>query len=374
MLGGSILLAALYRTSPGSFLEMVWRATQSPTTWELVIILTLIMILEHFLGQEGYLQRMLRGLQGLFRDGRIVMALIPAFIGLMPSAGGALFSAPLVGQAAASNRITAEQKSFVNYYYRHIWEYFLPLYPGVLLASRLSGQPLPRLITSLAPYGLLVILLGLPTLRRVPPLKEESEAFMDRRAMARELFLGTLPVLAVLGLVLVTQIEVGLAVGAVLVVLLIYHRYTPARLWHLCREAISLKTLVLVWGIMVFKQVLEDTRAVEGLTPLLARLPVPDFLVFGLLSFLVGMLTGLMAAFVGIAFPLIAVSLGDQLSLPLVVFVFISGFTGTILTPLHLCLALTVDFFKADLRKVLRMLVGPEAVLMAVALVAYLLR
>ncbi|MGI9953152.1 DUF401 family protein [Moorellaceae bacterium AZ2] len=373
MLGGAVLLAALYGVGPAAFLGMVWRATQSPTTWELVVILALIMILEHFLGQEGYLRRMLRGLEGLFRDRRIVMALIPAFIGLMPSAGGALFSAPLVGQAADSNRITAEQKSFVNYYYRHIWEYFLPLYPGVLLTSRLSGVPLTQLIASLAPYGLLVILLGLPALLRVATLKGEEEAPVDRWAVARELFLSTLPILVVLGLVLAAHIGVGSAVGAVLAALLLYHRYTPAKLWHLCREAISLKTLVLVWGIMVFKQVLVDTRAVEGLTPLLATLPVPHFLIFGLLSFLVGMLTGLMVAFVGIIFPLVAAALGDQLSLPMVVFVFISGFTGTMLTPLHLCLALTVDFFKADLLKVLRMLAGPEAALMAVALVAYFL-
>lgn len=374
MLGGSVLLAALYHTSPGAFMGMVWRATGNPTTVELVAILTSIMLLEHLLGKEGYLKKMLEGLQGLFRDRRVVMALIPAFIGLMPSAGGAIFSAPLVGQAAASGGIAAEEKSFVNYYYRHIWEYFLPLYPGVLLASRLSGLPLPHLIAALAPYGLLVILLGLPILRQIPSMAVEVPDSGERWSRLKELFISISPILLVVGLVLVAKIEVGLAVGAVLIALLICHRYTPRKVWQLCRQAVSVKTLLLVWGIMIFKQVLEDTRAVEGLPPLLAKLPVPEFLIFGLLSFLAGMLTGLMTAFVGISFPLIAGSLGDQLSLPLVVFVFIAGFTGTMLSPLHLCLVLTVDFFKADVRKVFRMLVGPEVALMAFALAAYLLR
>ncbi|WP_269456776.1 DUF401 family protein [Thermanaeromonas toyohensis] len=374
MLGGSVLLAILYRTSPGAFLGMVWRATQNPATIELLAILTSIMLLEHLLGKEGYLEKMLKGLRGLFQDRRVIMALIPAFIGLMPSAGGAIFSAPLVGQAAASGGIAAEEKSFVNYYYRHIWEYFLPLYPGVLLASRLSGLPLPHLITALAPYGLLVVLLGLPILWRLPPLKEEEEGPGERLIRAKEFFTGTLPILVVLALSLIAQIEVGLAVGTVVAVLLIRHRYNPSKLWHLCREAITVKTLVLVWGIMVFKQVLVDTKAVESLPPLLGRLPVPGFLVFGFLSFLVGMLTGLMAAFVGITFPLITASMGDQLGLPLVVFVFIAGFTGTMLSPLHLCLVLTVDFFKADVRKVFRLLVGPEIALMTIALLGYLFR
>lgn len=97
------------------------------------------MIFEHLLGQENYLGKMLTGLRGLIRDQRTVMAILPAFIGLMPSAGGAHFSAPLVGQAAEGTAINSDEKSFINYYYRHVWEYFLPLYPGVLLTSRLSG-------------------------------------------------------------------------------------------------------------------------------------------------------------------------------------------------------------------------------------------
>ncbi|QGP91452.1 hypothetical protein MGLY_07850 [Neomoorella glycerini] len=375
MLGSSLLLAALYHTGPVTFLGMAWQATKSPATLELEVILALIMLFEHLLGEQGYLEGMLQGLHGLIRNRRVVMALLPAFIGLMPSAGGALFSAPLVGQAAARTSIAAEEKSFINYYYRHIWEYFLPLYPGVLLASRLSGIPLPHLIAALAPYGLLVILLGIPALRRIKIVAEEGEREVvpaGHHAPARELFLSVLPVLVVVVLVLVFRVEVGLAVGLVLLVLLVWHQYTPRQFWHLCREAIAVKTLLMVWGVMLFKEVLVDTRAVDGLTSLLAMLPVPGFMIFGLISFLVGMLTGLTVAYVGIAFPIVMAAAGGQMNLPLTVFIFIAGFTGNMLTPMHLCLALTVDFFKADLRKVLRMMVGPEAALLAVAIAAYL--
>ncbi|MBC7323953.1 MAG: DUF401 family protein, partial [Moorella sp. (in: Bacteria)] len=273
MLGSSLLLAGLYQTGPAAFLNMIWQATRSPATLELEIILASIMLFEHFLSQEGYLDGMLQGLRGLIRNQRIVMALLPAFIGLMPSAGGALFSAPLVGRAAANTSLDAEEKSFINYYYRHIWEYFLPLYPGVILTSHLSGLPLPRLIAALAPYGLLVILLGLPALRRIRVNPEESEVPAGGKAMTGKLFLSILPVVVVVILVLFFQVGAGLAVGLVLLTLLARHRYTPAKFWHLCRRAISLKTLLLVWTVMVFKQVLVDTRAVDGLPHLLAKLP-----------------------------------------------------------------------------------------------------
>jgi hypothetical protein len=42
-------------------------------------------------------------------------------------------------------------------------------------------------------------------------------------------------------------------------------------------------------------------------------------------------------------------------------------------TPMHLCLSLTVDFFRADLRQVLRMLVLPEAALIAIAATVYII-
>lgn len=394
MLGGSLLLAALYHAGPKDFLGMAWRATRDPATLELELILALIMLFEHLLGQQGYLERMLKSLRGLIHSPRVVMALLPAFIGLMPSAGGALFSAPLVGRAASST-MAAEEKSFINFYYRHIWEYFLPLYPGVLLASHLSGLPLPRFIAALAPYGLIVVLLGIPALRRVKietveeikgtregndpgedngaraSNREENQP-APRRALVAELLGSILPVLVVVSLVLFFQVKVGLAVGSVLLILLLRHRYTPARLWRLCREALAVKTLLLVWVVMLFKQVLVDTRSVDGLPQLLALLPVPDFVIFGLISFLVGMLTGLTVAYIGIAFPIVMAAVGGQMSIPLTVFVFVTGFAGNMLTPMHLCLALTVDYFKADLRRVLRLMAGPEAALLAVAVVAYL--
>ncbi|MGI9861899.1 DUF401 family protein [Moorella naiadis] len=416
MLGGSLLLAALYHAGPKGFLGMAWRATRDPATLELELILALIMLFEHLLGQQGYLERMLKSLRGLIHSQRVVMALLPAFIGLMPSAGGALFSAPLVGQAASST-MAAEEKSFINFYYRHIWEYFLPLYPGVLLASHLSGLPLPHLIAALAPYGLIVVLLGIPVLRRVKiGTVEESKGTgvgnnlgednprapcyrcgessgegndrgvnksagassslesqpASRRTLVVELLGSILPVLVVVSLVLFLQVEVGLAVGLVFLILLLRHRYTPARFWLLCREALAVKTLLLVWVVMLFKQVLVDTRSVDGLPQLLALLPVPEFVIFGLISFLVGMLTGLTVAYIGIAFPIVMAAGGGQMSLPLTVFVFITGFVGNMLTPMHLCLALTVEYFKADLRRVLRLMAGPEAALLAVAVAAYL--
>ncbi|MGI1659230.1 MAG: DUF401 family protein [Desulfitobacterium sp.] len=383
VIGASAVLAFLFGTDLPGFAKMVWDATKDPSTIEIEVILTLIMILELILRKQGYLERMLNALTSLIKDRRIVMAIIPAFIGLMPSAGGALFSAPLVEQAVGKS-VSAVNKTFINFYYRHIWEYFLPIYTGVLLVSNITGIPLPRVLMGLMPFGLLVILLGLPFLFRIkvdeelaevtePPqaatLKKGAKGY--RLKSIKDVFFSTLPVLAVVGLVM-AKAPITLAIAAVLIVLILKHRFTLSELLQIARKAIVIKTLVMIWGIMLFKQVMETVGSFDELPNLLGTLPVPEFLIFALIAFFISFLTGQTGSYIGIAFPVVMAATGGQVSLPLVTLVFMAGSAGTMLSPMHLCLSLTVDYFKSDINKVLRMLIIPESIIVGVAVLAYL--
>ena len=391
IIGSSIVLAIIYGTDIMGLIEMVWMATKSPITLELIAILTMIMILERTLRQQGYLERMLNALTGLFRDRRTVMAIIPGFIGLMPSAGGALFSAPLVEQAVGKTA-TAEQKALINFYYRHIWDFFLPIYPGVLLASKLSGIPLPTMIMGLAPFGILMIVIGLPYLysikindsavsaesadgtaiSQVGGVAQYSNDRTVRSQLIKDVVLSTLPVLVLVGLV-IASVNIILAIGLVVTFLLVKHRYTPRKFISLAREAIVIKTLIILWAIMFFKEVMSATGSIDGLPALLGKLPIPEFAIAGLISFMVAYLTGQTGFYVGIAFPVIIAAAGGAVSLPLTVFIFVVGAAGTMLSPMHLCLSLTIDYFKADLGKVLQKLLVFEGIIVTAAVLAYIL-
>lgn len=373
MIGCSVLLALLFSTGVEAYLMMIWNGATNWVTIEMVLIVVSIMVLEHFLDQNHYLKRMLEALQVLIKSRSVVMALIPAFIGLMPSVGGALFSAPLVEEAVLGTDVTPEQKSFVNFYYRHTSEYFLPIYPCVILTAGISGIPLQHLIIRLAPYGLLVVLLGLPILKKLSLPQADCGVMENYRETLKVLVKNILPILLILFFVLGLGIKVALAVTLVLAALFIYHKYSPIKVWHLCREAVNSKTVLLIISVMIFKEVLTGTNAVNGLPPLLEKLPVPEFAIFSLVAFFVGMITGMMVAMIGICFPLAMVAMGGDFNLTMAVLLFISGFAGTMVSPMHLCLALTVDFFKADVKKVLQMLVVPEIVLWATAFSCYLI-
>jgi hypothetical protein len=91
MLGCSVLLAFFFSTGVKAYLVMVWEGITNWVTIEMVLIVTSIMVLEHFLNKNGYLDGMLTSLQAVIKNRSAVIAVLPAFIGLMPSVGEPCF-------------------------------------------------------------------------------------------------------------------------------------------------------------------------------------------------------------------------------------------------------------------------------------------
>lgn len=89
--------------------------------------------------------------------------------------------------------------------------------------------------------------------------------------------------------------------------------------------------------------------------------------------FVVGLLTGVNQAFVAISFPLLVPVIGTGTpDMVLLTFAYVSGFAGILLSPAHLCLALTADYFKAEMRDVYRILIWPVAAVFGAALLELL--
>ena len=120
MIVGSLVLALLYLTPPRDFMGGAYAAVMAPRSLEMTAMLIFTMMIENILRTTGTLKRMVESLSQVLPDSRLIMAAMPAMIGLLPSPGGAVFSAPMVGEAASSLSKGADQKAFINYWYRHI--------------------------------------------------------------------------------------------------------------------------------------------------------------------------------------------------------------------------------------------------------------
>lgn len=368
---GSVILALLYLTPPLKFLGGVYDAVMAPRSLEMTAMLVFTMMIENVLRKTGTLKRMVESLSRILPDSRLIMAAMPAMIGMLPSPGGAVFSAPMVGEAAASLSIKADQKAFINYWYRHIWEYVSPLYPGIILVSGLTRLPFTKLALANAPFALSVTFWGaFFCFTGIGPARAEQGEEMTKGKALWIFTLSVAPIFIALILVVFLKVNAVAALAGVTVALYFLHRYPPAKVWESLRESVSIKALLLVTGVMVFQETLRVTGALDGVSRFFAGSGLPPLLILAVIPFLAGLMTGLTIAYVGITFPVLMPLMGGELPSPgLIALAFGSGFAGVMLSPLHLCLVLTREYFNAEMAKVYHRLWVPSALVLAAAVV-----
>jgi len=128
----------------------------------------------------------------------------------------------------------------------------------------------------------------------------------------------------------------------------------------------------IVAGAMVFRLVLETTGAVTTMSAGLASLNVPVALVVFLAPFAAGLLTGLLTAAFAIGFPIGLSLVGpDPVAAGYGLVAFAGGLAGILMSPMHLCLALTRDYFRAEWGGIYRRIV-PAIGLMIIAVVVFM--
>jgi len=369
MLIAAAVLGLLTGVAPLRLGPIALRSLITPDAISLLVGLALIMVLENILRKTGTLQTLVGSLQRLLGDNRAVMALMPAIIGILPSAGGARFSAPMVEESSNGCLMAAERKSFVNYWFRHIWEYVSPLYPGFILAATMAGISMGALFRWQVLFPLTVLSAGaIYGFRGVAPTPHPRS--QERARDIGRFALSFAPIAAVMVLVIGLGVNIALAMTGVVVVLLAAHRYTPTRIVATIRESMSLKTLFMVAGVLVFRGVMEASGVVDTLPGTLKHAGVPVVLILFALPFVVGLITGITVAYIGATFPLILPLIGGvgHPDMPLLAFAFAAGFAGVMFSPVHLCLVLTKDYFKAALSPIYRTMAVPEIAVVLVAL------
>ena len=367
MLLGSVFLGSLSLLGPVQQARIILAAGIDPVTINLVTGLVLIMVLENIIRKRGVLKRMMEAVVNVAGDRRVAMAVLPGVIGLLPSAGGAAFSAPMVQEAAADADMRPERKAFVNYWFRHIWEYISPLYPGIVLAAAVTKTPINKLLLSQLPLPIAVIAVGaLLGFRGTAVGTIEGKRDWNE---LKALFVSLLPITVPIVLVVVFKQPLAIAMASIVIAMLLFYRYVFSELWTTLRESVSLNVMLMVFGIMVFKGMLDASGAIEVLPSLFKQSGLPTGVVLFALPFIVGLLTGLTVGFVGATFPIITAMMGGHPDPATVTFAFASGFAGVMLSPTHLCLLLTIRYFKADMAGTYRLMYLPVLLVFLVGLV-----
>ncbi|HHT01360.1 MAG TPA: DUF401 family protein [Firmicutes bacterium] len=371
---GAIILSVTARVGVQPFFRWVWSTAIDPTTIDLVLITTLIFMLGTVLKETGALERMLGALRGAFRDRRYLVALIPSLIGLLSVPGGAVLSAPLINDLSDELGMTAEKKAATNMLFRHIWYPAYPLYLSIIVASQLGGVSPYQL--SLMGVGAVLVSAPLAFLIAVWPHKPWAEVVWE--GVPGPTGWAALPTagrsLAPIFLILILTLgcnlyfPLALALGNILA-LANYagwadgFRNAWGRFLATVRTGVqkgfSWRPALIIYGIMLFRSVLENSGAVNILSDTLLGIGIPLVVLLGLLPLLVGFVTGLNFPTVAITIPFFHPLYPGEMWPSALFMIFITSTVGYTISPLHLCLILTREFFDADLLRTYSYILPP---------------
>jgi uncharacterized protein len=375
---GSIALGLLFGIGPSLWLDAAFGSLTDPKLLHLAGIVVLILVLSEVMEKSGQNARLMSGISRFLVWRRLRLSFFPALIGLLPMPGGALFSAPMVKTASEGLFLTGEQKVMINYWFRHIWELVWPLYPGIILASSLTGMPLTRLLSLTWPSLPLALLIGAwfflrPSVLRLPPAPRKQPD--ESRPPVAALLIDSLPLIMALAGALLLEgaihvLGLGIAyewgLSAALIIAIgisaSSNRLGPRSMLLLVSKRHLLRMIALILSIFVFKGVLENGGVVQEVGAVLSGKHALALTAFAL-PMIMGLISGISMAFVGSTFPLILALMaqspdagGDPTYIVLALF---SGFTGVLASPLHTCLLMTCEFFHVPLSRIWRLLLPP---------------
>ncbi len=309
------------------------------------------------------------------RHGRLCsLAALPALVGLVPMPAGALFSAPMVQQSVPDAAWNPDWKAAVNYWFRHIWEYWWPIYPAIIIGMAIFNMETWQFMATLIAYTPVSVALGYWRLlrphRAALAAPSATPAGNLRQSLRVILPLGVIiaavlilpPVLEALWPRLDAQVRKMLAMLAgMLAGLGLIAWEERGRDTGLFRSIVSWHSwnvLLIVGGVAIFQSLLESSGLVPVASRELLNSGLPVVPVIALLPFLAGFVTGASAGFAGIAFPLVVGLLttpGSGLHpMATLALAFGFGFLGMMLSPIHLCLLVTRDYFAASLLSIYR--------------------
>lgn len=368
------LTAVLFGMKPAAFGRAVLAGAASWETLELAGIIVLVLYLGELLQSTGAFRTMVEALKNLVHDDRLILAIPSAFIGLLPMMAGAMMGAPIVDEAARRWNLSPAWKTFFNYWFRHVWEYWWPLYLNVIMAAAIFRVPLLKISLWQFPFTIVAFGAGFIALsRHVPRLPRESRNGRSWRDVGT--VVGSLwPIVLTIVLIFAARMNMLLALAVASFLTQVTARLDFKERWGIVVRGFSPKIVWLIFALMVFKKVLEASGALDAVVRAVPPHGLSAYLLMFAAPFIVGLLTGVNQAFVAITFPLLVPIIGTgRPDMVLLTFAYVSGFAGILLSPAHLCLALTADYFKAEMRDVYRILIWPVAAVFGAALLELLI-
>jgi len=363
----AVVLAG-FTLTPASFGDALWRTISDPSVLLLALVVGLIPLIGGAMETSGEMGRLVSNLRIGVRP---FLAFAPALLGMLPMPGGALLSAPMVERGAGHT--APDVKAAANVWFRHALLLVYPLGPSLIASAKIAGLDVYAVIPYLVPAFLLTIGVGYVfLLRRAGGRLSHSGSFSLVGLLVP---LGIILAAPLLDLVLkgtidlpVAEIGTSIGVAVSLVAAIAVGRLRFRQLGAVARRMTPWKYSLIVLAMFAFLNVF----TASGVPERIAAMALPPVVLCVAIGAALGLITGRIQAPMSIVLPIYASTYG-AMSAPVFAVTYFAVFLGYILTPIHPCISVSVEYFRTSMGAFLRRMIVPATIGWAVCLVVGLL-
>lgn len=383
-LNATAIILALLSLDWQEIPTVIFKTTIDLTTISVVLATFGIMLLSQLYKETEILNRLNESLSRIIKNPKIVLSIIPAVIGFLPVAGGALMSAPLVDSEAEKLKLKPEKKAYVNLWFRHT---IFPVYPisqVLILTAALTESTMFAIILRQIPVVIVMIIVGYVIgFWKVSNPKESEDTKMKRELNSnfRTFFVAFSPILAtilvavgleLIGFNLLKQgSDVVIAVIVGLIVLIVISKLNlqvfvkPLKNWGIYGITLA------AYGAFLLGNTMKATGISKIFETLVASGSIDSSLLLMFVPAILGILTASALGGVSISIPILSGFLA--LSPKMASLIYMSAYLGYVIAPTHLCFAFTARYFKCPLGKVYRYVLPSFLITFTTAVLIYFL-
>lgn len=343
-----------------------------------------IMWLSQLYKETGFIKNLSESLSKIVKNPKIVSSVLPAVVGLLPVAGGALMSAPIVDSEAEKMKLKSEKKAYINIWFRHI---ILPVYPlslFLIITVALTGTTLASLILRQIPIVAVMIVMGYVTgFWKVsnPKTETEERAKNDLRSEMKAFLKAFSPMVATIVAAIFVGVlnydlsrrglDVLMATFLGLIVLAVISNSNFRALANSLKNWVVYDVTCATYGAFLLRNVTNAAGISEIFTPLVASGSIDATVLLTVVPTVLGFLTGSPSGGVAISISMLGGIF--TFSPKTAVLIYIGAYLGYVIAPTHLCFTFTADYFKSPFSKIYKHLIPSFIGTFAAALLFYFL-
>lgn len=381
-LNATALLLALLSLDSKEVPTMIFETAADLLTISVVLATFGIMLLSQLYKDTGVINKLSESISKIIKNSKVVLGLLPAVIGFLPVAGGALMSAPLVDSEAEKLGLNPEKKAYVNLWFRHTIFPVYPLSQVLIITAALTETTVASIITRQIPVVIVMIIVGyIIGFRNLSKKKSVQKANTNDSLNSdlRDFFIAFSPILAtivvvvgldLLGLTLPQKgFDVLVATFVGLAVLIMISKPSlavfakPFKTWGIYGITLA------AYGAFLLRNTMVAAGISEIFKSLVANGSIDIILLLTAVPAVLGFLTGSPSGGVAIGVSILAGML--TFSAKTAALIYISTYLGYVIAPTHLCFIFTADYFKCSLGKVYRYIIPSFIISFATALLIY---